>query len=81
MLPQHFSLEGETPADAAAGPAPTAPLTSLPIRSLAEATRQFQHDYIRYVYENSGKVWAKTARQLEIDPGNLHRLARKLGLK
>ncbi|MBS6438179.1 MULTISPECIES: nitric oxide reductase transcriptional regulator NorR [Pantoea] len=81
LLPQHFSLEGETPADAAPGTAPTAPLTSLPIRSLAEATRQFQYDYIRYVYENNGKVWAKTARQLEIDPGNLHRLARKLGLK
>lgn len=81
LLPQHFSLDGAAPADAAAGGAPTAPLSSQPIRSLAEATRQFQHDYIRYVYENSGNVWAKTARQLAIDPGNLHRLARKLGLK
>ncbi|MGJ0191854.1 nitric oxide reductase transcriptional regulator NorR [Pantoea sp. RRHST58] len=77
LLPQHFSLKGETPADAA----PTASLTSQPMSSLAEATRQFQYDYISYVYESCGKVWAKTARQLAIDPGNLHRLARKLGLK
>lgn len=77
LLPQHFSLESEK----SPGPAPTEPVASLPIRSLTEATRHFQYEYIKYVYESCGKVWARTARQLELDPGNLHRLARKLGLK
>lgn len=79
LLPQHFSLDGGRLV------VPTAPATftasELPERSLHEATRQFQRDYIQQVYQTSGKVWAETARRLEVDPGNLHRLARKLGLK
>ncbi|RPE03666.1 nitric oxide reductase transcriptional regulator NorR [Candidatus Pantoea deserta] len=77
LLPQHFSLEGE----ASSGAALPLLATPQPVTSLADATRQFQYEYIKYAYENSGKVWAKTARQLALDPGNLHRLARKLGLK
>lgn len=77
LFPQHFSLENQKPAQ----PVATESVSTLPVMSLNEATRHFQHDYIRQVYESSGKVWARVARQLDLDPGNLHRLARKLGLK
>ena len=77
LLPQHFSFAKPQPA---ASEHIEAAFT-LPTMSLSEATREFQKDYISQVYESNGKVWARVARQLELDPGNLHRLARKLGLK
>jgi len=79
LLPQHFILEGARPADRSE-PTP-ASNADRPVKSLYEATRQFQRDYIQQVYEGSGRIWAETARRLEVDPGNLHRQARKLGLK
>ncbi|CCJ85262.1 Functional role page for Anaerobic nitric oxide reductase transcription regulator NorR [Cronobacter dublinensis 582] len=51
------------------------------IENLQHATRQFQRDYIRRALQVAGDNWAACARLLEMDPGNLHRLARKLGLK
>ena len=77
LLPRHFSLEGVRVQQAPATPA----TAEMPVMSLHDATRRFQHDYIKRVYEESGKVWAETARRLEVDPGNLHRQAQKLGLK
>lgn len=77
LLPHHFNLEkGE-----AIHKKTMNTLASMPEMSLSEATRKFQHDYIKQVYEGCDRVWAKAARQLELDPGNLHRLAVKLGLK
>ncbi|ORM54995.1 nitric oxide reductase transcription regulator [Pantoea conspicua] len=77
LFPQHFSFgDQQHPASRL-----TESVNTLPVMSLNDATRKFQYDYIRHVYESSGKVWARVARQLELDPGNLHRLARKLGLK
>lgn len=77
LLPQHFNLESGKGVY-------TAPIQSpetMPVMSLHDATRKFQHDYIKQVYESSGQVWVRVARALEVDPGNLHRLAVKLGLK
>jgi len=48
---------------------------------LKEATDSFQKAMIvRALEENQGN-WAATARQLELDNGNLHRLAKRLGIK
>ncbi|WP_320204365.1 helix-turn-helix domain-containing protein, partial [Cronobacter turicensis] len=52
-----------------------------PVENLQHATRQFQRDYIQRALHVAGNNWAACARLLEMDPGNLHRLARKLGLK
>ncbi|MDH1169602.1 nitric oxide reductase transcriptional regulator NorR [Pantoea agglomerans] len=78
LLPQHFSFGGmqavkSEPSSVAAA--------EIPDMSLHNATRQFQREYIQRVYEASGRVWAETARRLEVDPGNLHRQAQKLRLK
>ncbi|WP_255725155.1 helix-turn-helix domain-containing protein, partial [Photobacterium sp. OFAV2-7] len=41
----------------------------------------FQEQYIRQALDVNDNNWAATARQLGIDSGNLHRLAKRLGLK
>ena len=56
-------------------------VTSLPQTSLRDATDQFQNQFIQQIYSQQGSNWAATARQLQIDSGNLHRLAKRLGLK
>ncbi|EOU9536913.1 nitric oxide reductase transcriptional regulator NorR [Cronobacter dublinensis] len=76
LLAHHFAPGDATPAPVAATP-PAAPQ----IENLQHATRQFQRDYIRRALQVAGDNWAACARLLEMDPGNLHRLARKLGLK
>ncbi|GGI72067.1 nitric oxide reductase transcriptional regulator NorR [Shewanella gelidii] len=49
--------------------------------SLREAIDEFQTDYIRQSLESHDGNWAATARALQLDSGNLHRLAKRLGLK
>jgi anaerobic nitric oxide reductase transcription regulator len=73
LQPQHFALSGSVaPAHITAANHEEAPL-----QSLKDAQLQFQLEYILRVYSK----WALCARTLEIDPGNLHRLAKKLGIK
>ncbi|MCA9527970.1 MAG: sigma 54-interacting transcriptional regulator, partial [Myxococcales bacterium] len=62
-----------TPADGPA-PAPTAPA---PLRAAVDA---FQRDLIARHLQAAGGNWSQAARTLELDRGNLHRLARRLGL-
>lgn len=45
------------------------------------ATEAFQKELITQSYQNNNQNWAATARQLGLDSGNLHRLAKRLGLK
>ncbi|MDE1186323.1 MAG: nitric oxide reductase transcriptional regulator NorR [Pantoea sp.] len=76
LLPSHFSLHADM----------TLPLTETtnhyaPNTSLQEATREFQREYILRVFNSNGKKWSTCARILEVDPGNLHRQAKKLGIK
>lgn len=49
--------------------------------SLRQATDAFQRDYISQVFDDSQGNWADAARALSVDSGNLHRLAKRLGLK
>ena len=48
---------------------------------LKQAVDEFQSDYIKQVLTENNNNWAATARYLKLDPGNLHRLAKRLGLK
>ncbi|GAL02598.1 functional role page for anaerobic nitric oxide reductase transcription regulator NorR [Photobacterium aphoticum] len=50
------------------------------IESLKNATDDFQRQLIAHCYQQH-QNWAATARQLGVDTGNLHRLAKRLGLK
>ena len=48
---------------------------------LRTATDAFQLQLIEQTLAAQQGNWAATARALELDSGNLHRLARRLGLK
>ncbi len=52
-----------------------------PAATLTHATDDFQRQLIRDRLDAHGGNWAETARSLGLDRGNLHRLARRLGLK
>lgn len=52
-----------------------------PQKGLREATCDFQASVIKQVYQENNNNWASTARQLKVDTGNLHRLAKRLNLK
>jgi anaerobic nitric oxide reductase transcription regulator len=49
--------------------------------NLREATDAFQREIISQVLAQNQRNWAASARALDIDVANLHRLAKRLGLK
>lgn len=49
--------------------------------NLREATDAFQRQMITRALEQNNRSWAACARTLEMDVANLHRLAKRLGLK
>lgn len=80
LEPHHFNL-GPTgsslPADTVSQPASPA-IAGLGLRA---ATDLFQRQLIEQTLTVHDGNWAATARTLDLDGGNLHRLARRLGLK
>ncbi|BED97133.1 nitric oxide reductase transcriptional regulator NorR [Escherichia fergusonii] len=72
---QHFAFPEVTlpPAEAAAVP--------IVKQNLREATEEFQRKTIRQALAQNHHNWAASARMLETDVANLHRLAKRLGLK
>ncbi len=52
----------------------------LPTRPLREAVDDYQRDLVTQALTESDGNWAEAARKLGLDRGNLHRLARRLGL-
>ncbi len=66
--------QGPAPMDAAP-PAASAPTT------LREAVDACQRQSIQAALARHGGSWAGAARQLDLDASNLHKLARRLGLK
>jgi len=50
-------------------------------QNLREATEAFQRQMIVRALEQNSRNWAASARALETDVANLHRLAKRLGLK
>ncbi|WP_355660643.1 nitric oxide reductase transcriptional regulator NorR [Halomonas salifodinae] len=74
----HLALTGD---GAAPPPETSSATTEPPRRTLREASEAFQRDTIARALAAEGNNWAGAARRLGMDPGNLHRLARRLGLK
>lgn len=77
LLPAHFNL----PAQPVAAMADDALPEPLPQADLATMTQHFQRSMIQKTLAECEMNWAATARQLNLDSGNLHRLAKRLGLK
>lgn len=83
LKPGHFQLSREDTSQSQTT-AETMPLLDNKERvkaGIREATNEFQALMIKQAYQDNGNNWASTARQLKLDPGNLHRLAKKLNLK
>ncbi|MDQ8032228.1 nitric oxide reductase transcription regulator [Bordetella genomosp. 1] len=78
------AFDGESAAARADGggrPAPgVAPPAISPATPLREAVDAFQRDWIRQALQARDGNWSQAARQLGLDPSNLHKLARRLGL-
>ena len=70
------ALSVEAPAASVASVAPQ--LAGVPLR---EATEQFQRQQILAMLEQHQHNWAAAARDLGLDRANLHRLAKRLGLR
>ena len=72
---QHFAFSEVT--------LPTAEVPMVPVvkQNLREATEAFQRKTIRQALAQNHHNWAASARMLETDVANLHRLAKRLGLK
>jgi len=49
--------------------------------TLAEQVAQFQRSKINQALQHNDSNWSQAAKQLGMDRGNLHRLAKRLGLK
>ncbi|WP_275288254.1 nitric oxide reductase transcriptional regulator NorR [Halomonas elongata] len=84
IMPDHLDLPDdrgvavsmrhhEVSAESATSPGPSL--------SMKEATEAFQRHHIQASLRDHDGNWAASARALGMDPGNLHRLARRLGLK
>ncbi|WP_213990785.1 nitric oxide reductase transcriptional regulator NorR [Sodalis sp. dw_96] len=79
LKPQHFALD-------AAHPHPAVDhqqylLKPIDLVSLRQGTDDYQRRLIRLTLDSCGHNWSACARQLAMDPGNLHRLAKRLGVK
>ncbi|RZQ28100.1 hypothetical protein D8T43_22175 [Vibrio vulnificus] len=59
---------------------PSAESSKLLRESFWLATDAFQKQLILRALESNQGNWAVTARQFELDSGNLHRLAKRLGI-
>ena len=83
ITPQHFEFapHTETITSQTRNDSVKHSVTSLPQTSLRDATDQFQGQFIQQVLQQHNGNWAATARSLQLDSGNLHRLAKRLGLK
>lgn len=75
LEPQWLGLGDATPA-----PAPVL-LPGAPFQPLAAAVDACQREKIRQALAHCSGNWASAARLLEVDSSNLHKLARRLGLK
>ncbi len=56
------------------------PVISTDNRSFNDIVADFQRQLITQAMEENDHVWAKAARQLQLDRGNLYRQAKRLGL-
>lgn len=72
---RHFALQDET------APAVAQAVPEIANENLREATETFQRQMITRALEQNNRSWAACARALEMDVANLHRLAKRLGLK
>jgi len=81
LPPELLDLDGPEAASPGAPPSPAAPAPAEPLRPLREAVACFEREQIARALQAHGGQWAAAARTLGLDASNLHKLARRLGMK
>ncbi len=81
LEPELLDLEGLSDFVSAVEPAPASAPDPALGSSLREAVEACQRQNILKALELCADNWANAARLLDLDPSNLHKLARRLGLK
>ncbi|MEZ8965317.1 nitric oxide reductase transcription regulator [Vibrio breoganii] len=86
LKPSHFQFAHSDMPNTNKAPSLESPSTQQSIEQwqdldLKEATEQFQIQLIQSAFLNNDKKLSATAKQLGLNPGNLHRLMKRLGLK
>ncbi|MDM8349617.1 nitric oxide reductase transcriptional regulator NorR [Pseudomonas sp. sp1636] len=81
LNPAYFNLETSAQATSQTALTPATAVSAMPGVGLREALDEFQGQLIRQTLESFSGNWSATARHLQIDGGNLHRLAKRLGIK
>ena len=81
LEPELLDLEGSSGFVSAVEPAPASAQDPALGGSLREAVEACQRQNILKALELCADNWANAARLLDLDPSNLHKLARRLGLK
>lgn len=85
LEPEHLALDLSPGAETASVivklPEQTDQPSDRPSVALKDAVDQFQRGYIAQALAQTDQHWAEAARLLHLDPSNLHKLARRLGLK
>ncbi|WP_413727635.1 nitric oxide reductase transcriptional regulator NorR [Sodalis sp. RH19] len=77
LRPENFALDGASPPLTHVAP-PHDPIASATLR---DGTDDYQRRLIRMTLAGCGNNWSACARRLAVNPGNLHRLAKRLGIK
>lgn len=78
LLPAHFSIKsGSLPIGSSDEALPETAIEA----DLATMTQHFQRSVIQKTLAQCEMNWAATARKLNLDSGNLHRLAKRLNIK
>jgi anaerobic nitric oxide reductase transcription regulator len=80
LNPLHFSIKKDTQIENNPTQQEDA-ISRVNTKDLRSATDEFQTMLIKKTYHENQQNWAATARALQLDTGNLHRLAKRLNLK
>ncbi|MEA1065287.1 nitric oxide reductase transcriptional regulator NorR [Erwinia sp. HR93] len=83
LLPSHFALQAEESSTVIGSESPlqTAEVSTSANDTLRHATDEFQRRMLQNTLAENHNNWAASARQLDVNVANLHRLAKRLGLK
>jgi len=81
LEPEILDLDSAMGSQGAVAELPLNVAPDLPFQPLGEAVDDYQRQKILHALSLSGENWASAARLLEVDPSNLHKLARRLRLK
>jgi len=80
LTPEYLDLLTIKPGVSKGGYTPKSKAVSISL-SMPQAVKELQIEMIENALQDSAGNWAQAAKKLQLDAGNLHRLAKRLGVK